>query len=253
MLWQMVSYFVRNSVFRLLGNPLTDLETATPQVVGEEPTVASVENSTEGPSYLDVEPGTKEAEEEEEVYDEGVAEEDIVDNAAEEEEALLVSGLEEELDIVDVKAEAEDDSAAQYEEQHDFSAQLAVPSTLASPGAEALQPPSQLQHKSFADVVKRLAGDNKPAAPQNPPSNGRAASVKKEKYHAEESRDVSAAPGGNAGTGQSKQQVVALYVNQLGPDTTQNDITEVSRLSDGSDVTEGTCFIFPLCAGITIR
>lgn len=253
---KMVSYFVRNSVFRLLGNPLVESETVTTQIPVAQPVedVIAVDN-LEASVYLDAdveaEAGAKDVEED--VYEQdGVEDEDVDLLHGADADAIVEAGLE--ADQLDDPAHLKDDVDEDdivYDDQNDLEPQETADSSPIATPTPNLQPPSPSPPKSFADVVKRLAGD-KPAPPaaQGQSSNGRSSSNKKVKSHSDEARDrdndAQTTTTASTNNAPPKHPVCALYVNQLVADTTQEDITEVfSQFGEvkSVDIHRGYAFI----------
>mmetsp|Transcript_29240 Transcript_29240/g.29607 ORF Transcript_29240/g.29607 Transcript_29240/m.29607 type:complete len:499 (+) Transcript_29240:211-1707(+) len=214
---QMISYFVRNSIFRLLGNPFTEADLAVKPTAVPEPALDPIVDEMEPTSYMDVrsdsvkvpmdhallasmnqaslEPTTHEIPADE--IDVNAPQEEIqVEEPQEEEEE------EEEVEEQDYPEEIEMEEVGQEE---------LVPET-----ETYMEPPPPSPPKSFADVVKRLAGEKAAPVPPPVPHKGRSSSSKKEKRF-DESEPVASMGA----------KPIALYISHITADTTDADLLQI--------------------------
>eukprot|EP01041_Mallomonas_annulata_P003421 gene3421-6788_t len=216
----MVSYFVRNSVFRLLGEtnteshiaektlmtepittiPSTTMDTASSAVSVEAEACASMNDVVSEPIHYQNEEVTVE-------------------------EAYVVEQQEVEVEVEPVVPEEEQqDTFEEQEASHDITVESTHPRVPSPP-------------KSFADIVRRLGGE-KPApatatstSPPAPAPRAARNAPKKEKVRSEEAIVDNASNAAGSGTnntgGTSKNSNAGLFVNQIHEDTTHEDLLEI--------------------------
>lgn len=201
------SYFVRNSVFRLLTVPVDNRPVTAPvpsQTISIAPVQVQVVESvdtTQAVSATTVEEETVAVAETEDVEEIPEAEEDV---------------FEEEAEPLDAEPGVEE-TEEEYEEQ------VYEPSPAVEPQAPAAPSPP----KSFADVVKRLAGPpaTGPAAPAPAPGKGGRGPTKKDKVKVADAEEQT--PLTHPAAPKPQQQRISLYVSQLSEEASEEDLRQL--------------------------
>ena len=129
-----------------------------------------------------------------------------------------------------------DESTPSYEpvEEEEEEADVAIETELEpetyeeSAAAVESSPPQPSPAKSFADIVKRLAGDKASVPVPAAPVKSRSTAGRKERTRSDEPAEGVSPTGGQS---KAAPVPVALYVSQLPEDAARDDLVQVNKLT----------------------